>query len=206
MTAAPRIATGPIPLPAGLAGIAPLTDNEPWLPIRDTPHPDGASSMVWLVGAHGGAGVSTLAQMWQHAGDGGARWPGLTTESPYTVLVARDTAAGLDAAHLALRQYHTEHDIPARLLGLILVAGGPGNRTSEVRRLRQTVTSLAGISWSIPWLDQLLEVPIKALATADPNTLPQKRGKDLTHAVHQDIARLGTELRDLVHADASANN
>ncbi len=61
------------------------------LDVRSEPM-DGVrpSPAVWLVGAHGGAGVSTLAHYWDFAGDARQQWPCGTDrerESPYVVVV-----------------------------------------------------------------------------------------------------------------------
>ncbi len=49
---------------------------------------------VWLLGAHGGSGVSTLAQYWDFADDAQRQWPcgnAREIESPYAVVVCRET-------------------------------------------------------------------------------------------------------------------
>ena len=81
---------------------------------------------LWVVGAHGGAGVSTLLAL----GEPG-EWSSTDRAWPYdptggvlpTVLVARTSAAGLLAAQSALTQWAGGGVHPSvRLLGLVLAA------------------------------------------------------------------------------------
>src|SRR3546814_19114624 len=59
--------------------------------------PAGASApSFWLVGAHGGAGASSLAALWPLAGDAHGCFPGgAAGESPFVVIVARESEVGL---------------------------------------------------------------------------------------------------------------
>src|SRR5664279_3988587 len=60
---------------------------------------------VWLVAAHGGAGVSTIAGLMHRVGDAGAAWPiAGEGEQARVVLVARESWAGLGAARRTLTE------------------------------------------------------------------------------------------------------
>ncbi|MEZ2190075.1 hypothetical protein [Corynebacterium sp. CCM 9204] len=56
---------------------------------------------VWLVDAHGDAGVTSLSHVWEPMGDAGQTWPG-TDEHPWCVVVRRSTKTGLEKAHQAV--------------------------------------------------------------------------------------------------------
>lgn len=201
MTARPD--TGPIPT----SGIAPLTAWEEAMELRTRRARIGGDSLVWLVSPHGGAGVSTLAQMLPFAGDGGREWPCVPggVESPLCALVVRDSMEGLDAAHRALRQFYTE-DIPAELLAVILVAANKGDRSQPVRRKCNLVVSLAERPpfgsprpvFKVPWLEQLIELPrLDVPVVPEDYVAARKPPKDLRHGIHPAIGELATALRQL---------
>ncbi|MFZ2177592.1 MAG: hypothetical protein WAW17_26910, partial [Rhodococcus sp. (in: high G+C Gram-positive bacteria)] len=81
----------------------------PHLPVRtpsrvaeiwDRPVPrgqNGPAPLVWLLGAHGGAGISTLGHVLDFAGECGRKWPApFDGESPFVVIVARERVDSLD--------------------------------------------------------------------------------------------------------------
>lgn len=123
---------------------------------------------VWLYGAHGGAGVSTLAHYLSFTGDCERQWPcgnDVECESPYVVIVARETSDGLKAAHKLIRDHH-ENGLSSELLGLITVASSP-TLDKSVRQYRDVVASSGSVAahWSIGWH--------KFLAAASRPALPQ---------------------------------
>lgn len=110
---------------------------------------------LWTVGAHGGAGVSTLLAL----GEPG-EWATTERAWPYdptgrvlpTVLVARTHAAGLLAAQAALTQWAAGGLHPSvRLLGLVLAADAPGHLPKPLRDLAKVVGGGAPRTWSLPW-------------------------------------------------------
>lgn len=108
---------------------------------------------VWLLGAHGGAGVSTLARYWDFAGDAGRQWPCGTdreTESPYVVVVCRETIEGLSNAHDLILE-HRSRGLQCELLGLVTVANAAGERSKDVRQLREIVAGAVRSEWAIGW-------------------------------------------------------
>src|SRR5881409_1836800 len=75
-----------------------------WPPVpmwnRRVPGRPGTAPLLWLVGTHGGAGVTSLATSISFAGDAERRWPGQIgsageVDSPFVVLVARTHMSGL---------------------------------------------------------------------------------------------------------------
>ena len=124
---------------------------------------------VWLLGAHGGAGVSTLAHYLEFADDCGRRWPCGTdrdTESPYVVIVARETTSGLRAAHELIGQ-HRDENLACELLGLVTVAGS--QRTDKsVAQYRSVVASSVPGHWPIGWHPFLTAAALPGLPSWHP--------------------------------------
>ncbi|MDV6296506.1 DUF6668 family protein [Rhodococcus aetherivorans] len=140
---------------------------------RVEPYPVTAPGpVVWLLGAHGGAGVSTLAQYWSFAGDAKRQWPcgnAREIESPYVVVVCRETIPGLSSAHDLILE-HRNRGLACELLGLVTVANAPGQPPKEVRQLRSIVTGAVAAHWAIGWH--------RFLASAARSSLPTWRAPD----------------------------
>lgn len=124
------------------------------LDVRSEPM-DGVrpSPAVWLVGAHGGAGVSTLAHYWDFAGDARQQWPCGTDrerESPYVVVVCRETIEGLASAHDLILE-HRNRGLQTELLGLVTIANTAGAAPKDVRQRRSIVAGAVHDNWSIGW-------------------------------------------------------
>jgi hypothetical protein len=133
------------------AGVASLGPGD-GLPVRVVR--PGAS--LWVVGAHGGAGESSIAALvegWQAAEHA---WPDPADvgQSCPCVLVARTHAYGLRAAQAALRQWASgtlsEH---TRLLGLVLVPDASGRLPKPLRDLSAHVAGGAPRTWQFSWLE-----------------------------------------------------
>ncbi|WP_190824769.1 DUF6668 family protein [Saccharopolyspora pogona] len=123
------------------------------------PWPDAGHSnpWVWLVGLHGGAGVSTLVHaMPRLAGDARRQLPaGGGGQSPFVVVVARNHSDGLVHAQDFARQAITGL-IPASIsvLGLVLVADAPVRPDSAVRQFTKVVSRAYPRAWQIPWITE----------------------------------------------------
>jgi len=121
---------------------------DPALPIV----PTRCLAELWVVGAHGGSGESTLAGLvdsWlpaEHA------WPDAPLPAG-CVVTARTSVAGLLAAQAALRQW-AAGDTPVALAGLVLLADAPGRLPRPLRELADLVAGGAPRCWSIPWIEQ----------------------------------------------------
>lgn len=180
------------------AGVVPPPESRR-AAIWDRPIPGaGRAPLVWLLGVHGGAGASTLAHVLAPAADSGRRWPGVfDRESPFVVLVARETIAGLTRAHDLLRQHHSGFAGPSQVLGLITVAARPGRMAPEIRRYRDVVGALAGQIWQVPWYEEWTLVEPEKLPVWSPGVavIPQRRRRiDPLDEVPPGIRELGWEI------------
>ncbi|WP_280182100.1 hypothetical protein [Nocardia farcinica] len=171
-------------------------------PGWDRPGPGGARApRGWLLGVHGGAGATTLAHVLAPAADTSRRWPGVfDRESPFVVLVARETIAGLTRAHDLLRQHHFGFGGPSEVLGLITVAARPGRMPAEIRRYREVVGSLAGPLWQVPWYEEWTLVEPEQLPIWTPgDPMPERKRKiDPLAEVPVEVRELGADIVDAV--------
>lgn len=182
--------------------------------VWDKPVPGGGSPGLWLLGAHGGAGVSTLCQWIGPAGDALGRWPGgHGNQSPFVVLVAEESVTALSKAHVLVRQYATGGaGSRVQLLGVITVARVPGRRPQQVRQRRDVLAGLlaeigggAAQIWSVPFVSGLTtvatdELPVWSLG----QPAPAKKRPGLREAVPPTVADLGTDLIDAARANVAA--
>lgn len=138
---------------------------------RHVGHPAEPPS-IWVLGAHGGAGESTLARSLAGALATGHAWPHSPTPAP-VLLVARSTMSGLDALRLALRDW-ASGATGVRLAGAAIMAAAPGG---VPRPLNDVIATIAGTApvWRIPWCGAWLEDPEPSVHSADRRTL---RGLD----------------------------
>jgi hypothetical protein len=175
------------------------TKNEPFSSQRGEQEVARWPGGLFLVGIHGGAGVTTLAQ----AGvghDAGRRWPaspvpgfgaphplkGPTVPLPVgmppnprglqglppggVLLVVRETAAGLAAASGAAEVVANGKEIPAWLtmLGLVVVAAGPGRPARLVRERLPLVSGWFPRTWCVPWIAELLALDVDQVRYCTP--------------------------------------
>lgn len=163
---------------------------------------------IALVGCHGGAGIDTLAALIGGTAPVGRVWPVPSAGgSVAVVLVARETLAGLEAAHIALRQWMTGGTPDGTiLLGLVLVPGSRGKVTPAVAVKRRLVAGLAPMvsQMSVQWHEELLSLSLADLPRLDPFTdpgaeLPKRYPKSLIPGggVTRDVAELAYSLADL---------
>lgn len=142
--------------------VAELTDSTNWAPVpmwsQSVPGQQaGRPPLLWLVGTHGGAGVSYLAASIGFAGDAGQRWPGMTgfargLDSPLVVLVARSHMHGLAAVqHALLAHMHDATPAGAHLSGIVTVADIDRPLSKAAATRRDTVESLARDLGAVPW-------------------------------------------------------
>lgn len=108
---------------------------------------------IALLGAHGGAGVSSLlrAGLDEVAIDARRCWP----QTGQVVLVARTSTSGLEWARDLARQHASGlagDDID--LLGLVLVADAPGRSPARTTDLRELVCGAFDRTWQLPWLEE----------------------------------------------------
>jgi hypothetical protein len=149
---------------------------------------EGEQAAVWWLGAHGGAGESTLEELFSGSRAADHRWPLTGTDRPpaRVVLVARTHAHGLTAAQSAVREW-AAGDAPVLLLGLVLIADAPGRLPHGLRQLADLVGGGVGAVWSLPW--------IEAWRVGEPPA---------PHNAPKVIARLLEDLRAMTEPEASA--
>lgn len=202
MTAAMNLRRRREPAAPGIGVVAPPESLR--APIWERPVPGvGRAPLVWLLGVHGGSGATTLAHVLAPAADAKGRWPGVfDRESPYVVLVARETISGLTRAHDLLRQHHANLAGPSLMLGLITVAARPGRVPPEIRRYRDVVGSLAGRVWQVPWFEEWTLVESEALPVWSPgdSVSVKKRRVDPLDEVPLEIGELGVDLVAAIRA------
>jgi hypothetical protein len=128
----------------------PAPDKVDQLPTRRVRESAG----LWIVGAHGGAGESTIAALvdaWRPAGQA---WPTLESAEPVSaVVVARTNVRGLTAAKAAAKQWASGLVPEVKLLGLVLVADAPGRLPRPLRDLSRVVSGGYPRAWQLPWVE-----------------------------------------------------
>lgn len=118
------------------------------LPVREC----SETPALWIVGAHGGSGESSLAaldQDWLPANHSWPRQLGRTV----VVLSCRSSAAGLLAAQASATQWAAGLVPDVELLGLVIIADAPGRLPRPLRDLAQLVSGGVPRAWSIPWIE-----------------------------------------------------
>ncbi len=107
---------------------------------------------ITLLGAHGGAGVSSLlrAGLDAMAVDADRRWP----QAGAVVLVARTSTSGLEWARDLARQHASGLAGDVELLGLVLVPDAPGRLPARTAGLRDLITGAFARTWYLPWLEE----------------------------------------------------
>ncbi|MBF6064684.1 hypothetical protein IU500_24615 [Nocardia terpenica] len=162
----------------------------------------GQSPAEWVVmGAHGGAGASTLAQWWPQAADTQGAWPGCPDTTQLVVLTARTCMPGLVAAATRLREWHAQlAPTGVVVVGLVLIPVRPGRIPAPVRRFREIIAPLvAGAVYSIGWYDELLALERRDLAPCEPNTGSEPRRRtDLTTAAPREVCRVAARITESI--------
>lgn len=144
------VQTGLLPGPS-------MRDRMPQADDGDVPRrPDSLSAdgFGWI-GAHGGAGASTLARLLGGT-DIGCRWPDARLGEPARVLLTgRTNVDGLRAVSRALRVLQEgRHPAGMRLLGVVLMADAPGRLPAP---LAGRISAMRGIApvHRVPWIPAL---------------------------------------------------
>ncbi len=124
---------------------------------RDAP-PARVGDQVWLLGVHGGAGVSALRRCLGQArilaGDAGRAWP--VPDSLPVIVVARTHGRGIKSAQAAALQYLSGHTPEGtRLLGCVLVPDGPGRLPRPMlAEARSQISGVFGETLAAPWVEE----------------------------------------------------
>jgi hypothetical protein len=161
--AGPKRDYGRLRTAAGQSGVD-LPGGAERLPLLKLGREDDGVA-VWWVGVHGGAGESTLEEIFGGSCAAGHRWPVAAVGSPpvVVVLVARTDARGLRAVQSAMRDWQTR-GLGLRLLGLVLTADAPTRSPRALRDLQRVVSGGVPRVWSFPWVEgwRAGEVPSRA--------------------------------------------
>lgn len=171
----------------------------PAAPQRGVPAPDlvdrlpvrrvDRAAALWLVGAHGGAAESTLAELDDGWTAGSHAWPSVPDGEPArVVIVARTSARGLLAAKAVAKQWASGLARNVELLGLVLVADAPGRLPKPLRDLIKVVSGGYPRTWQVPWVEswRLGDDPLSDAAAP------------------REVRRLVDDLRNLLRTGASS--
>ncbi len=153
---APKGSPVPIPPPAAVAAARPWAPGVDGLTVRRhirRSTVDGAP-LLWIVGAHGGAGTSTWARI-LNVGDAGASWPQHVNPSRSLdiVVCCRSTAVGLRAAQDVGIEW-ASGALPGQLVGLVVGADAPGRLPRELRDQLQITSGAFPRYAFVPWQAQ----------------------------------------------------
>ncbi|MFF1831109.1 DUF6668 family protein [Paenarthrobacter sp. NPDC058040] len=134
-------------------------------PLRGMVEPDTADRLasrrmsgaaaLWVVGSHGGAGESRIAELIPGARPAGHSWPvpqGGST--PRVLLVCRADMRGLTSAQSALTQWASGAAPEVELLGLAVLADAPGKTPKALRDFAAIVGGGAPRLWILPWVEE----------------------------------------------------
>ena len=153
------------------------------------------SPAFWFVGAHGGAGCTTLAALIAPAGDAGQQWP-IFDDHPLCVVVARATVLGLERAHQVLLQGLREVE-QVTILGVLVVNDAPGKLPTEIKHKLEILSPLAKI-WYVDYLPNVRLLMPEALAQWQPlceiDRTRKGRKLPITEQVPVPIVQVGEEI------------
>jgi len=135
--------------PAGVDRPAPADR----LPARRLEAGD-AGVAVWWLGVHGGAGESTLEELFRGSRAAGHAWPlgGSDVDHPRVVLVARTNARGLRSTQNAICDC-AGAGLAVKLVGLVLIADAPGRLPRALRDLACLIGGGVPRVWWLPWVE-----------------------------------------------------
>ncbi|WP_231390425.1 DUF6668 family protein [Nocardia sp. CNY236] len=171
------------------------------VPVPHNAIPGGAPPLVWLLGAHGGAGATTLQRLLAPAAECHRRWPApAERESPYVVVVARAAVVGLSAADALLRQHHAGLAGDSTVVGLVTVAARPGRLPAQIRRDRALYSGLVEHVWHVDWHEAWMLSGHDALPVWSPgeHSPGASHHRDELASPPADIRSMGRELVDAI--------
>ena len=133
-------------------------------PLRGMVEPDAADRLasrsmagtarLWVVGTHGGAGESRIADLIESARSTDHCWPVLPSgDNPRVLLVCRADMRGLTTARNTLTQWASGAAPQIDLLGLAVLADAPGKTPKVLRDFAALVGGGAPRLWTLPWVD-----------------------------------------------------
>lgn len=110
-------------------------------------------SPLWVVGAHGGAGATSVAAMIQGAYPLARSWPHVAGHLVPVILVARSNMAGLDAAQRAAQHWASGLVPGVDLLGLVVLSDAPGKLPKVLRDRLKVIAGGFARNWFVPWIE-----------------------------------------------------
>lgn len=121
-----------------------------WLPFVLVEGP----ARVNVVGAHGGAGATTLAGLLDGR-DCGAAWP-ITSDGvrQQVIVCARTSFTGLKAAQAVAMQWASGCVPAVDLAGLVLLADAPGKLPRDLVDLQRHVSGAFACVWHLEWVPE----------------------------------------------------
>jgi hypothetical protein len=156
----------------------------------------------WFVGAHGGAGTTTLATLLAPAGDAGHSWP-VHEENRVCVVVAKASVPSLEKAHQVLLQGQQQVET-VDVIGVVVVAETPGKYPNLVKNKIDVLRPLTTV-WELEYLSDLRLVEVDKLAMWLPGDVVDttRRGRKVSviERVPVSVARLGEEIVAAVLGD-----
>lgn len=178
--------------------------DDRFLPVADEPinKQAGVKPLAWLVGCHGGAGVSTLEAVFAPLFSAGQVIP--AANDPATViLVAEVSKRGLRAAHKAVLQFETHDAGNTQLAGVMLVHRTPGKTP---KALAGDLDRLTGATpgdnvWHIPFYPEWVTAGADELPEWEPGYEQPERKKfarkpTAVQAVPQAVIDVGEAMAD----------
>ena len=108
-----------------------------------------AGGRLFLAGAHGGAGVSTLVHLVPALREVGPR----IAAGDRLVVVCRSSASGLQAAQRVLAYLASPSSPAAHVEGLIVSADAPGRTPRPLHDLTALLSGATPRTWLLPWVE-----------------------------------------------------
>ncbi len=106
---------------------------------------------LWVVGAHGGAGTSTVAWL-LGAGDAGRCWPAGQSAGARAVVAARTNGHGVSQAQQAAMQWAAGAVPGVDLVGVVWVADAPGRLPRRLSQQLRLVSGAFPLAVRVPWV------------------------------------------------------
>jgi uncharacterized protein DUF6668 len=128
-----------------------------------------AHARCWWLGVHGGAGETTLAQLFAGVAAAEHTWPIGDGSRTSVVLVARTNFGGMSAAQVAMREWSANYRRHVDVLGLVLVADRPGKLPRPLLDLQHDLEGATPNLWRLPWVEcwSLGEIPSRENAPTE---------------------------------------
>lgn len=190
----------PEPYRAVGAAAGKINDSTSQVPVatESVLEPDEVEPAVFLMGAHGGSGVTTLAHTLAPMRET-VMFPAADDPNLLVVVTAAHRT-GLDAAHRIIRQLQAGRAGGCTLLGLMVVHTTAGKMPKPVAQRLAGVADNVHQVWEIPYIDAWRTVPTDDLPVWTPQDSLSDQGKkknkrqDPLKVVPIDVADVGLDM------------